>query len=831
MMVRSTRFLPGGWLTRLHAPRCLASLLALSLAGGCADVGPGDTEIVTGELTAELSSLSAPWSDGDIGAVGVAGSATLSSGTFSVQGSGADIWGNADAFHYVYQRLNGNTQVIARVASVSNTDAWAKAGVMIRENLTPGSRHAFVAVTPGNGVSFQSRASTGGTSTSASVSGIAAPTWVKLARSGSQLSAYRSSDGVTWTQVGSTRTIDMAPVIYVGLAVTSHNNGVLNSASFSNVSLQKPPVLFVTASTTLGSADARVKRRLETLGYAVTVKDAASATSTDANGKDLVVVSSTVNSASVNTKFTNVAVPLITWENAIFDDLGMTGSAANVDYGTTTNQQDLTVYAATCDRSRMYTAAVNYGDGCHDLAAGLSGTFRAIRRPDAVTWGKPGPSAVKIASLAGDASKAVVFGYDRGAAMPGLAAAPARRVGLFMTDATASAWTGRGQSLFDQAVYWATSTRYALTKKALLLNFDPVLASQGNVRMHVWGNQRYPWLWTTDPLVLTREYLADITEASGGYVRWQLVRDPNIPDYLDRWLPITCSTQFNSAGFSEQQYIDAYDLGPSQGKWAEAGQAMPCSGAYEGDYDRVLTDYGVDAKVRSGAVDEVIIYGHPYSGLSESRMAGSSAYWVNGPAVFRDAPNYMVMGLSYERGIGEALESFGHRAEQLLANHVYRPTSNETLPYNGCYWPDFASFCGSRAPTPQRDIWDRFTVVDGNTPDGAGVGAVHWAPNVQLRSQEYVWSLSNSVSSMADDWQFNYPKLVGASTKRLVNVDEWTPMASDGDAGRGFKKWWYHHMPRVPGHYADSANVGNDGKLNNWWEYIVNFRRHPEMQD
>jgi hypothetical protein len=213
-------------------------------------------------------------------------------------------------------------------------------------------------------------------------------------------------------------------------------------------------------------------------------------------------------------------------------------------------------------------------------------------------------------------------------------------------------------------------------------------------------------------------------------------------------------------------------------------------------------------------------------------MAGSTSYWVNGPNVLRNSPNYIVMGLNYERGIGEALESFGHRAEQLLANHVYRAGSNETLPYNRCYWADFdQAQCGSRQATPQRDIWDRYSVVDGNLAGEAGVGAMHWAPNVTLRSQEYVWSLTNFVNTQADDWEYNYPKLVGAATKRMVNVDEWLPMAQDGDAGRGFKKWYYHHMPRVPGHYADASNASNDGKLNNWWEYIVNFNRHVETQD
>jgi hypothetical protein len=815
--------------------RCTRSfaLLGIAAAVGCADLDV-DPELspVLEESSSALSSLSAPWSDADVGNVGFAGDGTLASGTFTVHGSGADIWGNADGFHYVYQRLNGNASIVARVSGVSSTDPWAKAGVMIRDTLLPGSRHAFVAVTPGNGVSFQSRSTTNGASASATTTGLSAPQWLKLSRSGSQFSAFRSPDGVSWTQVGTTRSLDMPPVLYVGLAVTSHTNGALNTSTFGNVQLVAPAALFVTNATALGAADARIKRRLETLGYAVTVKDATAAAAADAASKDVVVISSTITSSAVNTKFRDVAVPVVTWENAIYDDMGMTGATANVDYGTTSNQTDAGIYTSACDRSVMYTAAVGYGDGCHDMTAGLTGTFRATRSSDTLSWGRPGASAVKIAYLPGDASKALVFGYDKGAAMPGLVTAPARRVGLFMTDATASLWTGRAQSLFDQAIYWATSTRYSITKKVLLINLDPILSSQGNLRMHSWGNSRYPWLWTTDPRVLTREYLADLSEASGGYVRWQLVNDPAVPDYIDRWTPITCSTQFDSAGFSEQQFFDAYDMGPSQGKWAEAGWAMPCGGNYEADYDRILTDYGVDAKVSSGAVDEVMIYAHPYSGLSESRMAGSSPYWVNGPAMPRNAPNYFVMGMSYERGIGEALENFGHRSEQLLANHVYRASSNETLPYNSCYWPDFnAEWCGSRQPTPQRDIYDRFTVVDGNLPGGAGVGAAHWAPNVTVHSQEYMWHLDNFVSSMADDWQFNYPKLVGASTKRQVNVEEWRPMASDGDPGRGFKKWWFHHFPRVPGHYADAANPGNDHRLNNWWEYTVDFRRHPELAD
>ena len=94
---------------------------------------------------------------GDIGSVGVAGSSSGGNGAYTVNGSGGDIWNSADAFHYVYTTLSGNGTIIARVSGVSNTNSWAKAGVMIRESTAAGSRQAMMVVTRGNGVAMQYR--------------------------------------------------------------------------------------------------------------------------------------------------------------------------------------------------------------------------------------------------------------------------------------------------------------------------------------------------------------------------------------------------------------------------------------------------------------------------------------------------------------------------------------------------------------------------------------------------------------------------------------------------------------------------------------------------
>lgn len=180
--------------------------------------------------------LPTPWSAQDVGAVGVAGSASASNGLFTVTGSGADIWGSADAFHFVWQRLSGDGDVVARVASVEYVHAWVKAGVMVREQLTDGSAHALMLVSPGKGLAFQRRVMTGGLSTSTSGGAGTAPAWVKLERRGSTITAFRSADGVTWTLVGSD-TFTMAVDVYVGLVVSSHVNTRTATATFDSVSV------------------------------------------------------------------------------------------------------------------------------------------------------------------------------------------------------------------------------------------------------------------------------------------------------------------------------------------------------------------------------------------------------------------------------------------------------------------------------------------------------------------------------------------------------------------------------------------------------------------
>ncbi len=210
-----------------------------------------------------VSTVPAVWSDGDVGSVGLAGSASFANGTFTVKGAGQQIWGTADAMNFVYQSLSGDGTMVARVVSLQGGSGYTSAGVMIRETLNAGATNAYPAYWGSYGtLYFATRTSTGGGTTSiGSLGGVSLPYWVKVVRSGSSFSSYSSTDGVNWVPLGSSQTLSMAQTVYVGLAVNSGSSSALATATFDNVSLSTPsaPAPAITSvSATSGSVGSPV---------------------------------------------------------------------------------------------------------------------------------------------------------------------------------------------------------------------------------------------------------------------------------------------------------------------------------------------------------------------------------------------------------------------------------------------------------------------------------------------------------------------------------------------------------------------------------------------
>ena len=199
---------------------------------------PGSSSFVAIPSGNLLDALPSPWAALDIGGPGVEGSESFNSvnSNWDINGGGTDIWGASDQFHFASQDASGDCEIKARVTFQENTDVWAKAGVMIRETTAGGSKHAFMAITPGNGFAFQRRPTTSAQSESTAGGTLnAAPNnWVRLVRSGSTITAYKSANGSSWTSIGSV-SISMSASVKIGLAVTAHNNTTLSTARFDNV--------------------------------------------------------------------------------------------------------------------------------------------------------------------------------------------------------------------------------------------------------------------------------------------------------------------------------------------------------------------------------------------------------------------------------------------------------------------------------------------------------------------------------------------------------------------------------------------------------------------
>jgi len=204
--------------------------------------------------TTDSVSLPAGWVTADIGSVGGPGAAGFSSGTWTLLGSGADIWSTADAMRYAYQPLVGDGSIVARVASIEATNASAKIGVMIRESTAAGARNAFVLISSSAGAQWQVRSSTSGSTTSSITTGLVAPYWVKLTRASNVFTGSISSDNITWTQIGSA-TIAMGASALVGLADTAHLNTALNTSTIDNVTLSNAAPTIATSPSAIVAAN------------------------------------------------------------------------------------------------------------------------------------------------------------------------------------------------------------------------------------------------------------------------------------------------------------------------------------------------------------------------------------------------------------------------------------------------------------------------------------------------------------------------------------------------------------------------------------------------
>lgn len=294
--------------------------------------------------------------------------------------------------------------------------------------------------------------------------------------------------------------------------------------------------------------------------------------------------------------------------------------------------------------------------------------------------------------------------------------------------------------------------------RVLIISYDPAVPSAGGRRL----SRLLGWNRVEE---LSAGFIADLSHASHGYCHYQIAEQITVDA-----LPV----KIDGFSYRVEEYVAAWRArdGFHRPDWA--------------DYQRIMADFQIVDRFESGQIDEVWLFAFPYGGFYESRMTGPGAFWCNAPPLEgfnRLSRRLVIMGFNYERGVGEMLESFGHRAESIMTR----------------------VFQGAREQT---NLWERFTRYDARHPGRAEVGTVHFAPNSE---RDYDWGNPRTVLSNCDAW-LNFPDVSGQ--RRLVDCRDW----GNGDT-RKHHVWWFEHFPRVSGQ--------SDAISHNWWEYVVDPNRVP----
>ncbi|WP_322792863.1 hypothetical protein [Bellilinea sp.] len=290
-----------------------------------------------------------------------------------------------------------------------------------------------------------------------------------------------------------------------------------------------------------------------------------------------------------------------------------------------------------------------------------------------------------------------------------------------------------------------------ITRKVMMIVFDPFIPDGGTQRLSQYLN------WS-DADALANQYIQDLQTCSHGYLTYQIVEKMTVDGF-----PV----KKDGFAYSVSGYLQAWQN--------QTGFHQPDLA----DYARILSDFNIVQKINSGIIDEVWFFGMPYAGFYESVMVGAGAFFVNAPplAAAGVQRSFIIMGFNYQRGVGEMLEAFGHRAEFVLGR-VFRNLSGNA------------------------NLWERFTRYDKLHPGQAECGTVHFAPNSQM---DYDWGNTTFVPSRCRNW-LKFPDL--SDPPVMVNCAEW----GNGEI-RQHHIWWLRLFPHLTGR--------SNGISWNWWEYVA----------
>lgn len=291
-----------------------------------------------------------------------------------------------------------------------------------------------------------------------------------------------------------------------------------------------------------------------------------------------------------------------------------------------------------------------------------------------------------------------------------------------------------------------------VTSHVLLVIYDPVMDPASGTKLSQFMNWNRP-----DDLI--NGFIQDTLDASGGNARFQIAQRVELNEFPAK--------------------TDGYRYDPQTFAAVMKGSQPPYKPEMV-DYMAIITGLNILPQITRREIDEVWLIAFPNAGFYESTMAGAGAFWCNAPPLTATAGcdrKFVIMGFSYERGVGEMLHSFGHRCESIMTK-AFENTQGDA------------------------NLYTRFSRYDKTSPGQAGLGTIHFPPNAQ---QDYDYNNPTKVASDCYDW-YNFPHF--QNDVRQVNADEW----GNGDL-RILHSWWMKHLPKVAGRTS--------GVANNWWQYIL----------
>ncbi len=294
-----------------------------------------------------------------------------------------------------------------------------------------------------------------------------------------------------------------------------------------------------------------------------------------------------------------------------------------------------------------------------------------------------------------------------------------------------------------------------------------------------------------DPVKLSQDYEKTLEEISGYTVDYQVVTE------------IEADTLFTY--FQDDPGKKHISIAEMVSYLREPGWNTLKARGTKYNYNESVKFYGFDKMRDNGEIHEVWVWSFPYGGMWESHMMGKDAFWINSPPNENPSCTELlsIMGLNYERDLACALESYGHRFESTMMK-VYG-------------WWDY----DKKTSLFQLTTWEKYSaygLIYNKFENGkAQVGNVHFPPNGK---QDYDFGNETYILSYANEW-LNYPFVRGTDAKRMNRTEWGNP---EGSWHLGWMKYYFFHLP----HYNGVNPV--DGKLNNWWHYVVDYNAAIKKQ-